>query len=244
MSGDFLGDERAKVVQRAYDSLVATVEQMRRALKLPKEADAILEEIKRALHAEVRHQVGTFTWIENEGPMPAKPGGLTALQVLCERERAIAFNQTDDEPPAYFVDAIQDFMIVHDGRTPTRKVRKTSRNAWRDDPRADSRIREREPSGSERFRSPNRGRPEKYPPDVIWAFADAIARVTGREQFSTGHHGDATIIDENKGGPMLRVLVAAVRWGMMTAWQANAFPGTRPPTVRPEGILSLIKRGR
>jgi hypothetical protein len=109
-----LGDEHwhAEVVQRAYHSLVGTVEQMRRALKLSQKTDAILEEIKRTLHTEVRKQVGTFVWIETEPPAQANPGGLTVLQVLCKRERATAFNQTEGEPPDYFADAIQDFMIV------------------------------------------------------------------------------------------------------------------------------------
>jgi hypothetical protein len=251
LSGDFLGDERAKVVQRAYDSLVATVEQMRRALKLSREADPILKEIKKTLHTQVREQIGKFVWMETEGPTQVNPGGLTALQVLCERERATAFNQTEGEPPSYFVNAIQDSVIALDGKTPTRKVRNTARNAWKDDPRADRRIRERdriqerEPfSPNDTFRSPYRGRPETYPADVVWAFANAITRAAGREQFSVGHHGDAAVIDENKGGPMLRVLVAAVRWGMMTAWLASAPEGSSPPVVRPEGILSLIKRGR
>jgi hypothetical protein len=147
-----LGDEhwRATVVQRAYDSLVASVEQMRCALDLCQETNAILNEIKKTLHAQVRGQVGTFLWLEADEFVQAKPGGLTVLQVLCERERARVFNQTDDEPPPYFVDAIQDFMIARDGRTPARKVRKTARNAWKEDPGADRRVsRDGTPAGSE-----------------------------------------------------------------------------------------------
>jgi hypothetical protein len=219
---------------------------MRRALDLGQDAKTILDEIEKTLHVEVREQVGTFNWIENEGPVQANPGGLTALQVLCEKERATAFNQTDDEAPDYFVHAIQDFMIAHNGKTPTRKVRETARSAWRENLAADRRIREREPiSPGEGFRSPNRGRPEIYPPDVVWAFADAIARAAGCENFSIGHHGDATITDKNKGGgAMFRCLVAAVRWAMTVAWLAAARPGTAPPIIKPEGILTLIKRGR
>jgi hypothetical protein len=244
MLGDLLGTER-KEVQRAYSSLVAAVEQMRRALKLSQETDAILEEIKETLHTQVREQIGAFVWMQTEGPTQTNPGGVTALQVLCERERATAFNQADDKPPEYFKNAIQDFMIAREGKTPTRKVRQTAGNAWKDDPGVSRRIRAREQSlPSEGFRSPYRGRPQTYSPDVVWAFADVIARAAGREQFSTGHHGDATITDETKGGPMLRLLVAAVRWGMTVAWLTSAPEGSTPPVARPEGILSLIKRGR
>jgi hypothetical protein len=184
---DFLGDERSRAtaVRRAHDSLVAKVEQMQRALGLSQDPKTILHEIKKTLHADVRKQVGTFVWIETEGPAQAKPGGVTVLQALYEREGAAAFNQTDDEPPKYFMDAIQDFMIADEGKTPTRKVRKTARNAWRDDPGANRRIREREAaSQGEGFRSPYLGRPEKYDSDVVLAFAGAITRATGKPRIS------------------------------------------------------------
>src|SRR5262249_62347662 len=58
---------RATLVQRAHDSLVASVEQMRRALKLSRGTDAILEEIKQTLHTQVRGQRVAFSWIETEG---------------------------------------------------------------------------------------------------------------------------------------------------------------------------------
>ena len=238
--------ERAAILQSAEASLVAAVGEMRRALGLCQETNAILNEIKKTLHAEVRGQVGTFLWMEAGEFVPAKPGGLTVLQVLCERERAKAFNQTDDEPPPYFVEAIQDFMITHDGGTPSRrKVRKTARNAWRENPGADRRVREMERQPPTKFRSRYRGRPEIYDPGVVWAFADAITRAAGREHFSTGHHGDEAITDKNqKGGPMFRLLVATIQWAMTVAWAGGSPSGTEPPKVKPEGVLTVIKRGR
>jgi len=237
--------ERTTILQNAEASLVAAVGEMQRALDLCQETNAILNEIKKTLHAEVRGQVGTFLWMEAGEFAPAKPGGLTVLQVLCERERATAFNQPDDEPPPYFVDAIQDFMIARDGRTPARKIRKTARNAWRENPGADRRVREMERQPPAKFRPRYRGRPEIYDPGVVWAFADAITRVAGREHFSTGHHGDEAITDKNqKGGPMLRVLVASIRWAMTNAWFGASPSGTEPPKVKPEGVLTVIKRGR
>jgi len=265
---DLSADERwrATLVQRAHDSLVASVEQMRRVLKLSRGTDAILEEIKQTMHTQVRGQRGAFVWIETEGSVQKaiaqlpklfgrqSPGpGIedlnrseaTVLQVLYERERATAFNQTDDKPPPYFVEAIQDFMIAHDGRTPARKVRKTARNAWRENPGADRRVREMERQPAAKFRSRYRGRPEKYDPGIVWAFADAITRAAGREHFSIGHHGDEAITDKNqKGGPMLRVLVASIRWAMTNAWFEASLSGTEPPKVKPEGVLTVIKRGR
>jgi hypothetical protein len=210
--------EGSAILQSAEASLVAAVEEMRRALDLCQETNAILNDIKKTLHAQVRGQVGTFLWSEAGEFVQAKAGGLTVLQVLCERERARVFNQTEDTPPPYFRDAIQDLMIARDGRTPARKVRKTARNAWREDPGADRRVREMERQPAAKFRPPYRGRPEIYDPGVVWAFADAIARAAGREHFSAGHHGDEAITDKNqKGGPMLRVLVASVRWAMTNA---------------------------
>jgi hypothetical protein len=219
---------------------------MRRALDLGQDTNAILDEIRKTLHVEVRKQVGTFLWVEAGELVPAKGGGLTVLQALCERERATVFNQTNDEPPPFFVEAIQDFMIVRNGRTSTRSVRKTARNAWRDDPGADRRIREREPlSPGEAFRSPYLGQPEKYDPGVILAFARAIARASGRPRIfwtcGKGKPNDRGIPDHANRGVMLDVLVAAVEWAMCVAWKCAAPSGSKPPKVKAEGILRIIK---
>jgi hypothetical protein len=140
-----------------------------------------------------------------------------------------------------FDEAIQDFVIIREGKTPARVVRKIAANAWKQDSRADRRVRNAAPQDD--ISTAYKGRPEKYPPEVVWAFADAVARAAGREHFSMGHHGDATLADEG-GGAMFQVLVAAVRWAMSAAWLCAAPPGTAPPTVKPEGILTLLKRGR
>jgi hypothetical protein len=250
MSVDFLGDERwrATAVRCAHDSLVAKVEQMQRALGLSQDPKTILDEIKKTLHADVRKQVGTFVWIETEGPAQAKPGGVTVLQALYEREGPAAFNQTDDEPPEYFVDAIQDFKITREGKTPTREVRKTARNAWRDDPGANRRIHESKPASQRKgFRSPYRGRPEKYDSDVVLAFAHAIARITGQPWISwtrgTGTPDHRGIPNHGSRGVVLDVLVAAVEWAMSVAWQSGP-SGSTPPTVKAEGILRILKKAR
>jgi hypothetical protein len=222
---------------------------MRRALKLPQGADAILEGIKKTLRTQVRQQIGTFVWMDMETDQvtPGKSGG-TVLQVLYERQTATASNQTDDKPPEYFVDAIQDFMIVRDGRTPTRKVRQTARNAWRDDPGADRRIREEPPSPGGDFRSPYRSRPEKYDPDVVLTFADGIARAIGRPRITwtrgKGELDHRDIPDHASRGVVLDVLVAAVEWAMCIAWQHAGPPGAKPPKVKAEGILRIVKAAR
>src|SRR5262249_33036213 len=162
-----------------------------------------------------------------------------------ERGRAPSYNKRDDKSSRSFVETTRDFMTAHDGRTPARKVRKTARNAWREDPGADRRVREMERQPAAKFRSRYKGRPEKHDPGIVWAFADAITRAAGREHFSTGHHGDEAITEKNqKGGPMLRVLVASIRWAMTNAWFAASPSRTEPPKVKPEGVLTVIKRGR
>jgi hypothetical protein len=236
-----LNDEywRATVLRRSHDALVASVEQMRRALKLPQEADAILEQIKKTLHAQVREQ-RTFVWMETEWSGQATSEALTVLQLLYERPPATAFNKTDDEAPDYFEDAIQDFMIAHDGKTPTRKARKTARNAWRDDPAANRRIRKGESSSAgEGIRSHYLGRPEKYDSEVILAFANVIARAIGRPKISWTR--GTGVPDYASRGVILDVLVAAVEWAMCVAWQYSGPPGSKPPKVMAEGILRHLK---
>jgi len=250
VSVEFFGNEhwRATVLQRSYDLLVDKVEQMRHALDLCQDTKAILDEIKNSLHAKVRAQVGSVLWMDMEADQvtTGKSGGLSVLQVLYERQTATASNQTDDEPPEWFVEAIQDFMIVREGRTPTRKVHTTARNAWRDDPGADRRIREREPfSPGEGFHSPYRGRPEKYNPDVVLAFADAIARAIGRPRISwtrgKGNLDHRYKPDHESRGVVLDVLVAAVEWAMCVAWQHAGPSESKPPNVKAEGILRIVK---
>jgi hypothetical protein len=40
------------------------------------------------------------------------------------------------------------------------------------------------------------------------------------------------------------VLVAAVEWAMCVAWQFSAPPGSRPPKVKAEGILRILKEAK
>jgi hypothetical protein len=216
---------------------------MRRALDLDQDTKTILDEIEKTLHVEVRKHVGTFLWVQADELVPAKGGGLTVLQTLCERERATVFNQTNDEPPPYFVEAIQDFMIVRNGKTPTREIHKTARNAWRDDPGADRRIREREQSSpGDGFRSPYRGRPEKYDRDVVLAFADTVARIVGKLRISWTR--GTGIRNHTSRGEVLDVLVAAVEWATCIAWQVAGPSGSEPPRVKAEGILRIVKAKR
>ena len=114
------------------------------------------------------------------------------------------------------------------------------RNSWKENPGADRRVRALKPSAANKNKilSAHRSRPVLYDPHVVWAFADSIAEAAGRK-FSVGHHGDNAITDERMAGPMLAVLVAAVRWAM-----TMAEPGATSQVVKTEGILTLIKRGR
>ena len=220
---------RAACFQGAEEALITSVEQMRRRFSVVRTCNELVRDIKATMH------------------VPLPPHNLTVMQTLYDRERENVFNRcAAKEFPTTrkdFDDAIQDFVIIRKGKTPARLVRKIAANAWKQDPAADRRFQNAGPQGH--TSTAYKGRPEIYAPSVVWAFADAIARAAGRARFSIGHHGEVTITHENKGGGvMFRVLVAAVRWAMTVAWLAAAPPSTAPPTVKPEGILRLIKRGR
>jgi hypothetical protein len=213
---------RAAILQSAKKSLVESVDFMRRKLKLTYNTPEIVKCIKKTMNA----------------PLP--PNNSSVIQTLCDRHYADAFNDSAAESfpgdREEFDVAIKEFATARgiSGRDGQRLVNK----AWKWDRAADRRARE----GSA---APYKGRPEAYDRDVVWAFADAITRAAGRERLATGHHGDEAITEkDNKGGPMLRVLVASIRWAMIMAWLGAASPGTAPPTVKPEGILTVLKRGR
>jgi hypothetical protein len=213
---------RAAIVQSADKSLVESVDVMRRRLKLTCNTSEIVKYIKKTMNA----------------PLP--PYNFTVIQTLCERYRADEFNDSAAETfpgsREAFENALREFATARG--TSARKSRRLVDNAWKWDHAADRRARE----GST---APYKGRPEVYDRDVVWAFADAIARTAGRERIATGHHGDVTITEKNdKGGPMFRVLVASIQWAMIAAWQGAAPPGTARPTVKPEGILTTLKRNR
>jgi hypothetical protein len=218
---------RAAQFQRTQEVLIESVEEMRRGFSVARTCDELVKDIKATMH------------------VPLPPHKSTVMQILFDRVRDKVFNQSASEAfPADrrgFGEAIQDFVIFRAGKTPARVVRKIGANAWKQDPVADRRVRHTAAQGD--ISTVYKGRPEKYPPEVVWAFADAIARAVNCEHFSIGHHGDATISDEG-GEPMFRVLVASVRWAMAAAWLGAAPPGTAPPIVKPEGILAVIKRGR
>jgi hypothetical protein len=204
----------------AEAALESAVKRMCLKLKLPAQVAEYLQTIKATMNRSVgRH-------------------GLTVLQMLC-------LEPTKNQPelvPEFFQNEIGDF-LTRNYQTPRRKARQIARNAWKEDPGADCRVRAalvsaRAPVSANEILSAHRGRPDLYEPLVVWAFADSIAEATGRK-FSVGRHGDKTITDERMAGPMLAVLVAAVRWAM-----AMRSPGITPPLVKTEGILTLIKRGR
>jgi hypothetical protein len=200
LSGKPLSDERrerAAVVDRAHDVLVNAIEEMRRRLRLSQDTSAILKAIKQAMHEKV------------------PPHDFTVCQTLFEREYQIAFNlAAADEFPTErqeFEQAIRDCMV----RAPIREVRKVARNAWREDPGADRRIREMEHQPADQWQSPYRGRPQLYDPGVVLAFESAVARAIGRSHISWTRRED----DNKSEGPVLDVLVAAVQWAMCVAWQ-------------------------
>ena len=213
--------QRADIFQLAGESLLAEVEHMRRSLRLSCPTAEIFQSIKTTLHVRL------------------PPYGDTVIDTLYERERAKSFNQNAAEVfPLERRKFTDNLVAVMEPGATARKIRNLIEKAWKWDPAADRRAWE----GSER---PFRGRPEVYDRGVVWAFADAIARAAGRAHFAIGHHGDETITkNSNKGGPMFRVLVASINWAMIAAWLSASPPGTPAPQANPEGILTVIKRGR
>ena len=207
---------------------------MRRRLRINRETSDLVSDVKSAMHATV------------------PPYELRVFQTLYDRARQDAFNKTAVyQFPAIwekFERAIHDFSVttVHPALS-SRKIRNIARGAWKEDPGANRRIHELIASKRltrRAIRHVNKGRPELYDRHVVWAFAYAIAKACGRDKFSVGHHGDKTITDEKKAGPMLKVLVAAMRWAMTIAWTGAAAHGVAPPLVKTEGILTLVKSGR
>jgi hypothetical protein len=213
--------QRAATFQRTCASLLAEVDHMRRSLGLNCTTEKIAKGIKETMHIRL------------------PPYGATVIDILYEHERERAFNQKAAETFPLERKKFEDNLAAAiEGKAPARKVRKLIEKAWKWDHAADRRVRE----GSE---TPFRGRPEVYDRDVVWAFADAIAGAAGREHFAVGHHGDDTLTKEaNKGGPMFRLLVASVEWAMIAAWLGASPFGTPAPQAKPEGILTVIKRGR
>jgi hypothetical protein len=170
--------------------------------------------------------------------IPLPRYGDTVFQTLYERERAKVFNQKAAEMFPLVRQKFRDDLSAAIEKAPARKTRQLIEQAWKWDHAADRRARE----GSA---TPFRGRPEIYDRDVVRAFADAILRASGREHFGTGHHGDDALTKaSNKGGAMFCVLVASVEWAMTAAWLCASPPGTPAPQANPEGILTVIKRGR
>ena len=165
------------------------------------------------------------------------PHGFTVLQTLCERERAKVFNNRAarrfPELQAAYVQVLADAAAMNG--VPRRKAKRLANNTWKWDHAVDRRARQ----GLE---SPSKGRPEVYDPEVVYAFADTLARATGRERCSTGHHGDVTITDAGKASPIMNVLVCAIEWAVLASWTVARSTGSPRPKVRPEGILSVLKR--
>jgi hypothetical protein len=214
---------------RAEAALERAVKRMCLKLKLPAELAECLQTIKATMYRATGYQ------------------GFTVLQMLYELERVKSLSDFVPEffknVPEVFENEIRDFLL-RNCKTPSRKARQIARSAWKENLAADRRVRARERlDNANKILSAHRGRPDVYDPYVVWAFVDSILEVAGCKKFSVGRHGDKTIADEQMAGPMLAVLVAAVRWAMTIAWMSAAAPTHAPPLVKTDGILTLIKRG-
>jgi hypothetical protein len=206
-------------LQEAEAKLVSKAERMRVKLSLPRSSAEIVNAIKDTLEMRVGSQ------------------NQTVSQILYDRERGKAFNElASDMYPDEYQEHREDIFDLLEESLPTRKKGQFASNAWKWDPDGDRRARE----GST---APYKGRPQLYDPDVLSAFADAIALAAQRPRFAVGHHGDDTLGDD-LGSPMFQLLVAAVQWAVVVAWLSAAPPETAAPIVKPEGIRNALKRPR
>src|SRR5262249_14916983 len=80
---------------------------------------------------------------------------------------------------------IRDLMVAQKERVSARQAHNTARNAWKEDPAADRRIREMEKLPPDQFHSPYRGQPEIYNRGVVLAFEKTIASAIGRSRMLT-----------------------------------------------------------
>jgi hypothetical protein len=205
-------------LQAAEAKLAAEAEHLRAELRLSRSTVEIVNDIKATMGMRLPSQ------------------NQTVFQTLYDRERDRAFNrlspETDPNKHRAFRDAFAD---LFEGAAPARKTLRLADNVWKQDAAADRRTLE----GSA---APYRGRPQIYERDVLLAFAGSIASAVGLPRFATGHHSEKTLDDTEKGSPLFETLVAAVQWAMTAAWQSAGAPGTLPPIVTREGVLTAHKQ--
>jgi hypothetical protein len=211
-------EARTALLQAAEAQLATEAEHLRAELRLSPSTAQILDRIKATMGMRLPSQ------------------DQTVFQTLYDRERDKAFNKLSSEmKPDEHRAFRDDFADLFKGAAPARKTLRLADNMWKQDAAADRRTRE----GS---MAPYRGRPEIYERDVLMAFADSIASAAGLPQFVIGHHSEKTLDDAEKGSPLFETLVAAVRWAMLAAWQSAGAPGTLPPIVKKEGVLTAYKQ--
>jgi hypothetical protein len=194
-------------------ALSEAIHKMRQKMRIERSAAEMLSDIKEAMHATV------------------PPHGMTVIQTLCHRERDKAFKLefATGFPEVMSRGQKEIGVFLKDRDTPARKKRQFAANAFSSDPGKYRRLRrevgsaeEPNPNPSpEKLLSTAKGRPEKYDPDVIRAFARAIARAAGREKFERGNRYIP--------GPMFTTLLCAMQWALTVAWKFSAPPGTSPP---------------
>jgi hypothetical protein len=209
-------EDRGRLVSRAFHRLEKAAARLD-----PQSSEAVILAVKAALHKAI------------------PPHGFTVIQTLCQQNRTKVFNELGakvfPDNHSQFIATIRK-AVVDSGFASRRKAQRIAENAWSCNDAADRRTR----AGDE---SPYRGRPEIYNPEVVKAIADAIAHAVGEERFRW-YHGEktTTITDSAQAGPMVDIVCCAVAWAMLVAWQASAPPDTEPPKLKPEGILSILRR--
>lgn len=225
---------RTRAMQFAERRLTATVDAMRLSYGLNRTTLEMVKEITGALGRET-----------------VPPTGLTVFLTLHQRSldgttTSLARNQVptliDDG-----VQAVRNFLQDHGIQSAER--RRIARNVMQPGPAKYDRLRDeldrahlesRAPSKSVLL-SGSRGRPKVwYTEPVTRAFIVSIESATGRK-FTIGSRGDETITENKGGGPMLRVLMAALEWSASVIWLCSR-PGTGAlPKVSAETVRGYVQ---
>jgi hypothetical protein len=211
--------QRAAVLRQVEETLVTAVDHMRGKLGLTRSTAELVKEIKATMD------------------LPLVPYNFTVIQTLCEHERDKVRNRDAAESfpdvKQDFDDAIRDLTAAIEGKASTRRLRKLVGHAWKWDSAADRRTQQ----GSA---SPYKGRPQLCDPNVVCAFADAVARASGRSHVTWTRRTD----DNKSVGVILDVFVATVQWAICEAWRCSAPFGQDFTKVKAEGLLGVLRAAR
>jgi len=155
---------------------------------------------------------------------------------LCLYWRNQLFNRPDNtfapNERKTFDEGIAQYLARDGKKVSTKLAQRIAANAWKLDDAVHRRIKEPE---IETGKSPYLGQPEKYDPEVVQMFMDAISAACGEKTFECGNR--------NEPGIMMNALLCAITWAKARTWAVYAPPGILPPPkVKFEGLLPIVRK--